>query len=171
MLAPPGPPLRSDHPPHGGEGVFAGGATVFPPLNGEGRRNAPGRGDMDSPHNRRSAVSRARSLRKAMTPQEVLVWLRLRELKAQGFRFRRQVPLRGYILDFACFQCRLIVEIDGLHHGFDGQARHDQRRDAIFADEGFLTLRFTNQAVANNLDGIIETVFRDGQPRLSGVLQ
>ena len=122
---------------------------------------------MDSPDNRRN-VARARTLRKSMSPQEVQVWVRLRDLKAQGFRFRRQVPLLGYILDFACFQCRLIIEIDGMQHGFEGQARSDKRRDAIFAEAGFLTLRFTNQDVAGNLDGIVETIFRDGQPRLPG---
>jgi very-short-patch-repair endonuclease len=59
----------------------------------------------------------ARKLRKTMTPQEVKLWAHLRPLRDQGFKFRRQVPLRGYIVDFACFGARIIIEIDGSQHG------------------------------------------------------
>ena len=113
------------------------------------------------------SVERARILRKTLTPQEVLVWIRLRELKAQGFRFRRQVPLKGYILDFACFRSRVIVEIDGFQHGFDENARKDKHRDEVFSAEGFLTLRFGNPEVSVNLDGIVETVFQHGEKRIA----
>ncbi len=58
-------------------------------------------------------IERARELRKQMTPQETRLWLRLRALRPQGLHFRRQSPLKGYFLDFVCFERRLVVEIDG----------------------------------------------------------
>jgi very-short-patch-repair endonuclease len=107
------------------------------------------------------ADQRARHLRKTVTPQEVKVWsrLRLRLLRPQGLHFRRQAPLKGYILDFICFHRRLIVEIDGSQHGMGGQIDRDAQRDALFADDGFLTLRFWNIDVDRNLNGVIDTIF------------
>jgi very-short-patch-repair endonuclease len=84
------------------------------------------------------ADERARRLRQGMTPQEIKVWSQLRLLRPQGLHFRRQAPLRGYILDFVCFSRRLIVEIDGSQHGDGAQVGHDARRDALFASQGFL---------------------------------
>ncbi len=104
------------------------------------------------------ANEKARALRKAMTPQEVKLWLHLRQLRPQGFHFRRQAPLEGYILDFVCFKHRLIIEVDGSQHGEDIGLAHDARRDAHFAALGFRTLRFWNHEVDANLDGVVETV-------------
>ena len=101
----------------------------------------------------------ARQLRKNMTAQEVKVWARLRQLRPQGLHFRRQAPLKGYILDFVCFDRRLIVEIDGSQHGKGVQIRHDEQRDAIFASEGFLTFRFWNHEIDRDLNGVIDTIF------------
>lgn len=106
------------------------------------------------------ANERARALRKTMTPQEARLWLRLRALREQGLHFRRQVPLKGYILDFACLSRRVIVEADGNQHGFDVQARHDAARDAAFARDGFLTLRFSNHEINRDPDGVADVIFR-----------
>jgi len=103
-------------------------------------------------------VARARTLRKTLTPQEVKLWVHLRQLRPQGFHFRRQAPVDGYILDFVCFKHRLVVEIDGSQHGEDGQLRHDSRRDAHFAANGFRTLRFWNADVDSNLSAVVETI-------------
>jgi len=111
------------------------------------------------------ANERARALRKTMTPQEVKLWVQLRQLKLQGFHFRRQAPLEGYILDFVCFKHRVIVEVDGSQHGFDADLVHDARRDAHFAALGFLTLRFWNNDVDGNLDAIVETILSHAEPR------
>jgi very-short-patch-repair endonuclease len=59
------------------------------------------------------ANENARALRKRLTPQEVKVWVKLRELKALGFHFRRQAPIGRYIVDFASLHARIVVEIDG----------------------------------------------------------
>lgn len=111
------------------------------------------------------AGANARRLRQSMTPQEVKVWSQLRLLRPQGLHFRRQAPLRGYILDFVCFNRRLIVEIDGSQHGEVAQVGSDERRDALFASEGFLTLRFWNNEVDANLNGVIETIFMRAMER------
>ena len=73
------------------------------------------------------ANAKARALRKSMTPHEVKLWVLLRQLRPQGFHFRRQAPLEGYILDFVCFRYRIIVEADGSQHGEDEGGRATRR--------------------------------------------
>ena len=111
------------------------------------------------------ANERARALRKAMTPQEVKLWVHLRQLRPQGLHFRRQAPLEGYILDFVCFKHRLIVEVDGGQHGEEAGIAHDRKRDAHFAALGFLTLRFWNADIDKNLDGVVDTIFSHAAPQ------
>lgn len=72
---------------------------------------------------------RARQLRKRMTPQEVKLWVRLRELRRLGLHFRRQSPVLTYIVDFECRRARLVVEVDGGQHTFDGNSGRDRLRD------------------------------------------
>ncbi len=103
-------------------------------------------------------VARARALRKAMTPQEVKLWGLLRKLRSEGFHFRRQAPVDGYVLDFVSFKHRLIVELDGSQHAEDSGLRRDARRDGYFAAHGFLTLRFWNSEIDANLHGVVETI-------------
>ena len=95
-----------------------------------------------------------------MTRQEVRLWLYLRNLKVRGHHFRRQAPLLGYYADFACLAARLIVEVDGTHHATDEQADHDRRRDAAFTRAGFRTLRFLNEEVDQNLDGVMDAILQ-----------
>jgi very-short-patch-repair endonuclease len=100
----------------------------------------------------------ARSLRKNMTLQEVKLWAQLRKLRPQGFHFRRQAPLEGYVLDFVCFKYRLIVEADGAQHGEEAGVERDARRDAFFERNGFRVLRFWNHEIDGELDGVVETI-------------
>ena len=88
-------------------------------------------------------LKRARRLRKTLTPQELGLWLRLKNRQLGGFRFRRQHPLGPYILDFYCADRRLAVEIDGEVHSQPDQIAHDRRRDAYFLDKGIDTLRLS----------------------------
>ncbi len=105
------------------------------------------------------SIKRARELRKAMTPQEVKLWLQLRSLKSSGFHFRRQAPLLGYYPDFVCFSRRLIVELDGSQHADDArQIDHDYRRDAVLRGAGFRVLRFWNGDVDEEMDGVVLSV-------------
>ena len=100
----------------------------------------------------------ARGLRKRMTPQEVKSWVHLRCWRKRGFHFRRQAPRDGYIVDFVCLEQRLIVEVDGGQHNFDLHARRDAERDENFTHQGFRVLRFWNNEIARNLEGVLTLI-------------
>ena len=102
--------------------------------------------------------SLARSLRRDATNAERILWSRLRRKALAGFRFRRQVPLRGYVVDFACFEARLIVEVDGATHSTEREIARDERRDVGLKADGFAVLRVMNDDVFNNLEGVMETI-------------
>ena len=101
-------------------------------------------------------IANAREMRKRMTPPEARLWVALRPLRAEGYHFRRQAPVRGYYLDFVCFRHRLIVEVDGATH--DDRVRHDAIRDAVFRREGFRTLRFRNAEVRDDLERVMAEI-------------
>jgi very-short-patch-repair endonuclease len=84
---------------------------------------------------------RARELRRALSPPEVLLWVRLRAVRGGGPSFRRQHPIGPYIADFYCAAAKLVVEIDGAGHAEEGQIAHDERRDAYMAAQGYRILR------------------------------
>ncbi len=100
----------------------------------------------------------ARSLRHNATNAERRLWQGLRREQVAGFRFRRQVVLAGIIADFACFDARLVVEVDGATHSTDQEIARDAARSAALAAQGFDILRFTNDDVYRNLSGVLETV-------------
>ncbi len=115
------------------------------------------------PNTSRHLRNSARRLRQSMTPEEVKLWVQLRHFNARGFHFRRQVPLDGYILDFAEFSHRLIIEVDGSQHAEPAGIQRDAVRDAHFAQHGFRVLRFWNIDINTALDGVmlkIEDVLR-----------
>jgi very-short-patch-repair endonuclease len=84
--------------------------------------------------------------------------MKLRELKALGFNFRRQAPIGPYIVDFVCFRCRLVIEADGGQHGLPEGAKADHIRDAFLVSQGFRVLRYWNSDVNANLAGVMESV-------------
>ncbi|HEY1383955.1 MAG TPA: endonuclease domain-containing protein [Dongiaceae bacterium] len=93
----------------------------------------------------------ARELRKNMTDAERAMWRLLRQRQIKGLRFRRQVPIDHYIADFACLEARLITEVDGGQHS---ESRSDKTRDAYLRSQGFQVLRFWNNDVLANPDGV-----------------
>ncbi len=97
----------------------------------------------------------ARHLRKNPTIAESRLWNELRKLRRQGYHFRRQVPLAGYTVDFACFDQRLIIEVDGFQHLSGESAAKDAARDADLTWRGFTVLRFSNADVSNNVAGVV----------------
>ncbi|MBA4807922.1 endonuclease domain-containing protein [Brevundimonas sp.] len=103
-------------------------------------------------------IARARAMRKTMTPAEARLWIALRALRSEGLHFRRQAPLRGYYLDFFCWARGVIVEVDGDSHLVEDRARQDRVRDAVFAREGLVTLRYDNLMVRDQLARIVEDV-------------
>jgi very-short-patch-repair endonuclease len=105
------------------------------------------------------ANANARVLRQRLTPQEVKLWIKLRGLKSLGFHFRRQAPIGRYIVDFASFGSRVVVEIDGGQHGMPEEAASDQQRDEFLRSQGFRVLRYWNSDVDQNLEGVMESIF------------
>ncbi|WP_316213871.1 endonuclease domain-containing protein [Bradyrhizobium sp. SZCCHNR2032] len=100
----------------------------------------------------------AKQLRRVMTRAETLLWRYIKANRIEGAGFRRQVPFRNYIADFACFSARLVIELDGESHEFAERQARDAGRDAFFVAEGFEVLRFTNEQVTSNLEGVVEVI-------------
>jgi len=105
-------------------------------------------------------VSIARSLRKRMTPQEVKLWIRLRQWRSERIKFRRQVPIGRYVVDFACFDPKIVIEVDGGQHSLDSHRARDERRDHWLKGQGFEVIRVWNMDVDGNMDGVL-TQIRD----------
>jgi very-short-patch-repair endonuclease len=97
----------------------------------------------------------ARQLRKQPTIGETLLWKELRELRRQGYHFRRQVPIDKYIVDFACLSQRLIIEVDGVQHQEPTARAADAARDADLSWRGFTVLRFRNDEVSDAMHGVM----------------
>ena len=104
------------------------------------------------------ANRKARDLRTNATDAERRLWERLRRKQIDGHRFRRQVPLGSYIVDFICFDARLVVEVDGGQHA--KSAAKDARRTAFLEASGFRVLRFWNDDVLANTEGVLDVIRR-----------
>ena len=98
----------------------------------------------------------ARRLRLNQTDAERALWLRLRNRRLNGLKFRRQVPIKSYVVDFCCESARLIVELDGGQHSERRAA--DAKRTADLEACGYLILRFWNDDLLSNIDGVLETI-------------
>ncbi len=99
---------------------------------------------------------RTQKLRKQLTDAERHLWDKLRRHQLNGYRFRRQVPIGRYVVDFACLPERLIIEVDGGQHSERQDA--DARRTEWLESQNFRVLRFWNNEVFGNIEGVIETI-------------
>jgi very-short-patch-repair endonuclease len=106
--------------------------------------------------------SRARTMRRAPTDSELRLWRLLRDRRLGGFKFRRQVPVGPYIVDFLCVGAKLIVEAGGSQHA---ESPRDKARDADLESQGWKVLRFWNNEVLRNREGVLETIFAHAQER------
>lgn len=97
----------------------------------------------------------ARKLRKTPTSAEKRLWSELRKLRASGYHFRRQHPVEGLIVDFACLSQKLIIEVDGAQHQLPDNSRSDALRDARLQWLGYSVLRIGNGDVTDHLDGVV----------------
>jgi very-short-patch-repair endonuclease len=84
-----------------------------------------------------------------------VLWLKLRNKQLAGVKFRRQQPLGNYIVDFVSFEKKLIIEIDGGQHNEDRNVKKDNRRTEWLESQGFLIIRFWNNEVLGNLEGVL----------------
>ena len=101
----------------------------------------------------------ARGLRKRMTDAERKLWKALRGKRLEGLKFRRQEPIGPFIVDFVCFERKLIVEADGSQHYEGEQKQKDIERDHWLREQGFEILRFSNSDILTNTDGVILRIF------------
>jgi very-short-patch-repair endonuclease len=102
----------------------------------------------------------ARRMRHVMTEAEVKLWNELRAHRLMGLGFRRQVPIAGYIVDFACAAHRLVVEVDGSQHARAESAEYDRQRARRLEADGWTILRFWNDDVLHDIGNVCEHIVR-----------
>lgn len=109
----------------------------------------------------------AKNLRKNSTDAERLLWKHLRRKQVEGLKFSRQQPIGNYIVDFVSFENQLIIEADGGQHAGNEQA--DREREEWLKREGFKILRFWNNDILNNIEGVMATLMEacDNHPPLT----
>ena len=100
---------------------------------------------------------KARRLRQSSTHSERRMWSALRDRRLSRYKFRRQHPIGHYIVDFACTEYRLVIELDGSQHADDPA---DIRRTAWLESQGWRVIRFWNNDVLANTSGVTETILR-----------
>jgi len=98
-------------------------------------------------------TTNARYLRKNQTDVEKILWQKLRNRQLLNCKFRRQAPFYPYIVDFVCMECQIIVELDGSQH--IEQQVYDDKRSAFLQAQGYKVLRFWNNEVIDNLEGVL----------------
>lgn len=113
------------------------------PLAGEGRD-----GGMDT--------KRARELRKHLTEAERRLWQKLQRRQLAGTKFRRQQPIGAFIVDFVCFECRVIVEVDGGQHA--EEIAYDAQRTWWLEAQGYRVLRFWNNEVLAHTEAVTQAI-------------
>ena len=96
-----------------------------------------------------------KNLRKRPTDAEQLLWNHLRMKQMEGLKFRRQQPIDNYIVDFVCFENRIIIEVDGGQHLENDK---DRERDSYLQQHEFKVLRFWNNEVLQNTNGVLEII-------------
>jgi very-short-patch-repair endonuclease len=100
----------------------------------------------------------ARTLRRKQTNAERKLWLALRGRHFAGFKFRRQQPIGPYVVDFVCFDEKLIIELDGDQHGSDQVTAYDNARTRFLGNDGFRVIRFPNHEVHRNFDTVRDAI-------------
>ena|GEM_PF-416928 len=101
-------------------------------------------------------IALAKKLRKNSTPAENLLWSHLRAEQLEGFKFRRQQLIGNYVVDFVCFERKIVIEVDGGQHAIEKEK--DSIRDEWLKGQGFKVLRFWNNEVLMNIEGVLEVI-------------
>lgn len=141
------------------------GIDKFPPLGGRelkgGGFNSVTAKTMRK-NQRQSAF--ARELRRKQTDAEKALWIKLKDRQIDGLKFRRQQPIGPYIVDFVCFDRKLIIEIDGGHHSGDKMLKEDNDRSKWLTEQNYQVLRFWNNEVLMNQEGVLERIRTASSP-------
>ena len=109
------------------------------------------------PHQKVPAINRtnAKQMRRQPTEEENILWQAIRGRKLEKLKFKRQVPIGNYIVDFVCMEENLIIEVDGVQHA---DSIYDKKRDYELAERGFTILRFWNDEVRKDLVMVCDTI-------------
>ena len=100
----------------------------------------------------------AKNMRSNMTKEEVKLWNIIRGSRFYGYKFKRQVLIGNYIVDFVCEERKLIIEIDGGQHNEDENIMNDEIRTHYLESNGYKVLRFWNNEVWDNIDGVCSII-------------
>ncbi len=111
-------------------------------------------------------INKAKLLRKNQTDVEQLLWRQLRNRQVCQQKFRRQFPVDPYIVDFVCLELKLIIELDGGQHA--DQIEYDDKRSLFLGQRGFKVLRFWNNEVIENMEGVLEVIRLEILQRVGG---
>ena len=133
--------------------------TVSSPFHGQGGREA-----VEGFLTHEGSVSRARILRRALTPPEARLWVHLRRRALDGLKFRRQHPVGVYVLDFYCAEAMLAVEVDGESHA--DRFEHDARRTRWLESQGIAVIRFSAESVRVNLGAVLDIIADRARERI-----
>lgn len=106
----------------------------------------------------------AKTLRKNSTIQEKRLWNILKNHKFHGLKFKRQEPLGEYIVDFICKEAKIIIEIDGGQHNEANNKEKDNIRTQYLESKGYKVVRFWNNEVYENIEGVIKTLEENINP-------
>lgn len=118
------------------------------------------------PIHTKQASTNARQLRLQQTDVERKLWSTLRNRQLAGLKFRRQVPIAAYIVDFYCHECRLVLELDGSQHL--AQLEYDDIRTQFLQAQGIRVLRFWNNEILSNIDGVLQKIYTEAFPLPEG---
>lgn len=112
-------------------------------------------------YNRTSEKAKRQQLRRNMTKAEFIIWQKLKGKQLEGYKFRSQYSIGNFVVDFYCTKLKLAIEIDGESHFVDGAQEYDQERQAFIESVGIRFLRFTNDEVYENLEGVLERITQE----------
>jgi very-short-patch-repair endonuclease len=105
------------------------------------------------------SLERARAMRADSAPAEQILWQHLRGRRLDGVKFRRQVPVGPYVVDFVCHETKLVVELDGASH--EERVEHDAERTAYLGQQGLRVIRFLNEDVHRDVVAVLRTILRE----------
>jgi len=100
----------------------------------------------------------SKELRKTTTEAEKELWKHLKGKQIKGYHFRRQHPIHRFIADFFCYKCKLVIEIDGKIHNEITVKERDKERENIIIQYGIKVLRFTNEAILNDIETVLKQI-------------
>ena len=138
-------------------------AKKLPLPEGEGWGEGLKRTKAMLPHTPQALIN-AKQLRQQQTQAEQQLWSKLRHRQLAGLKFRRQVPIGAYIVDFYCHEQGLVVELDGSQH--IEQAAYDEVRSQFLQAQGLTVLRFWNNVVLTDVDSVLQQVWNATNTRV-----